>query len=69
MAKDESINKNNNHGPTTKNNNNQLKYFSTEDKANRLAENFAETFTLHKEPSIPEFIRETDDLVERYSTI
>ena len=52
--------------PPLKDDNNQLKYFSTEDKANRLAENFAKTFTPHNEPSIPEFIQETDTLVEQY---
>ena len=52
--------------PPLKDDNNQLNYFPTEDKANRLAENFAKTFTPHNEPSIPEFIEETDNLVEKY---
>ena len=55
--------------PPLKDNNNELKFFFLEDKANRLAEDFAKTFTSHNEPSISEFIRETDDIVESYLTM
>ena len=52
--------------PPLKDDNNTLKYFSPQDKANRLGEYLATTMTPHSDPSIPEYIQETDALVEDF---
>lgn len=52
--------------PPLKDDNNEIKYFSPEDKANRFAENFAKTFTPHNNPSDTDFIAETDKIVADY---
>ena len=52
--------------PPLKDDNNTLKFFSPSDKANRLGEYLATTMTPHSDPSIPEFIEETDALVEDF---
>ena len=52
--------------PPLKDDTNNIKFFSAEDKAKRLAENFAKTFTPHNTLSSPDFTDETDKLVAEY---
>ena len=52
--------------PPLKDDTDTLNYFSPHEKANKIAEYFDTTMTPHSDPSIPEFITETDQLVENY---
>ena len=55
--------------PPLKDDTDALKYFSPLEKVNKIAEFFATTMTPHSEPSIPEFIAETDQMIEEYLKI
>lgn len=52
--------------PPLKDNNGKLRFFSRADKANKLASYLASTMTPHSNPSIPEFIKETDSMVDDF---
>lgn len=53
------------HIPPLKDDNNEVKFFTLEEKANRFAEKLAETMTPHKD-ELPDFTRETDEKVNAF---